>query len=156
MTADDLPSAGTYLLQVCLHGPRCLRIGCLGAAQFPAGGYLHVGTAKRALVARLVRHAARGKFPHWHIDYLTEAGEVRGAWIWVPGRECTLATALADLSQAQLVLRKFGSSDCQCPAHLFFCTGSLPGILHCLQQQVAGYVTELTQEGIIDLTRAEQ
>lgn len=71
-------------------------------------------------------------------------------------RECTLAAALGELRDTQVVLRKFGSSDCRCPAHLFLCTGSLPGILHSLQQQVAGYVTEFTQEGIIDLTRVEQ
>jgi histidyl-tRNA synthetase len=58
----------------------------------------------------------RGKAIRWHIDRLTEAGHVLGAWTIVGGRECDLVAALAHLPAP---IEGFGSSDCdRCRSHL--------------------------------------
>jgi histidyl-tRNA synthetase len=59
----------------------------------------------------------RGKIIRWHVDRLTEAGEVPGAWVFPDGDECALAASLAHLP---VPVPGFGSSDCpRCRSHLF-------------------------------------
>jgi sugar fermentation stimulation protein A len=72
------------------------------------------------LAARLNRYASGAGRRHWHIDYLLPHARVLGALARAePQRlECTWA-AWAN-GQAQACIRRFGSSDCACPGHLFF------------------------------------
>jgi histidyl-tRNA synthetase len=59
----------------------------------------------------------RKKSVRWHIDRLTVAGGVPGAWAFAGGCECDLAALLAHLP---VPVPGFGASDCRrCPAHLF-------------------------------------
>lgn len=91
-----------------------------GAALLAAGDYLYCGSARGpgGLRARLARHMRRDKRPHWHVDQLTGAGKLLGAWIEIGGSECALNEALAGLP---FPLPGFGSSDCRrCVAHLRF------------------------------------
>ena len=68
------------------------------------------------LRARLARHMRRAKRPHWHVDLLTEAGRVAGAWIVPGGDECALVAALSHLP---MPIPGFGASDCRrCRSHL--------------------------------------
>ena len=67
----------------------------------------------------------RDKRAHWHVDQLTEAGKVVGAWVF-PGRgECEVNDELADWPTP---IEGFGSSDCRrCRAHLrFWAPGRAP------------------------------
>jgi Uri superfamily endonuclease len=58
-----------------------------------------------------------GKSIHWHIDTLTEAGTVLGAWTFPGGNECDLVTSLSHLP---IAVEGFGSSDCRrCKSHLW-------------------------------------
>jgi hypothetical protein len=58
----------------------------------------------------------RGKRRHWHVDLLTEAGRVAGAWIVPGGDECALVAALSHLP---MPIPGFGASDCRrCLSHL--------------------------------------
>src|SRR5512134_2327284 len=64
---------GTYIsyqLLLRLNQDSLLRIGCLGAFDFPAGRYVYTGSARRDLEARIARHLSPAKRLHWHIDYL--------------------------------------------------------------------------------------
>jgi Uri superfamily endonuclease len=83
-----------------------------------AGRYLYCGSAKGSggIRARLSRHMRPGKAIHWHVDLLTDAGRVTGAWI-LPGRdECELVEGLSHLPAP---IRGFGSTDCpRCWSHL--------------------------------------
>jgi Uri superfamily endonuclease len=64
----------------------------------------------------------RGKPIHWHIDNLTEAGHVLGAWTIVGGDECQLVASLAHLP---VPLDGFGNSDCRnCRSHLLHWPGN--------------------------------
>jgi histidyl-tRNA synthetase len=108
---------GAYALWLRLAAPLGVRAGsCEG--DLPAGDYLYCGSAKGpgGLRARLARHMRREKRAHWHVDQLTQAGEILGAFILEDGDECALNAALNALP---IPLPGFGSSDCRrCAAHL--------------------------------------
>ena len=68
--------SGHYLLVLRLSQPRELRVGALGEIRFLAGDYVYVGSAQRALAARVARHRRRhDKRFHWHIDSLRDAAQ---------------------------------------------------------------------------------
>ena len=56
------------------------------------GRYIYAGSANgpEGLKARVSRHTRRAKRSRWHIDQLTENGDVLGAWIFPGGVECDL------------------------------------------------------------------
>jgi Uri superfamily endonuclease len=117
-TAAEAPAApGAYALLVALDAPTLVHAG-RRSALLPPGRYLYCGSAKGpgGLRARLGRHMRRGKTRRWHIDQLTEAGRVLGAFIVSGGDECALVAAHAPLP---VPLDGFGSSDCpRCRSHL--------------------------------------
>jgi Uri superfamily endonuclease len=114
--APALP--GAYLLVVALPAPLTFTLPQRPETTLAPGRYLYAGSAcgPGGLRARLARHMRAEKKPHWHIDRLTEAGTVEGAWV-VPGcDECSLIASLAALP---VPLPGFGSSDCRrCSSHL--------------------------------------
>ena len=119
----EVADRGSYLLLLRLPRPRRLEIGSLGSRLFPAGYYIYVGSAMRALTSRVNRHLRLRKSLRWHIDYLRRAATEAVA---LPVRsslrlECDLAAAVAALFEAGPA--GFGSSDCICPAHLFHSPG---------------------------------
>jgi Uri superfamily endonuclease len=111
--------AGAYVLVIDLR--RRLRVALAGRAPvtLPPGRYLYCGSARGpgGIRARLARHLRRGKPIHWHVDRLTEAGRVAGAWVVPGGDECALVARLAALP---VPIPGFGASDChrRCPSHL--------------------------------------
>jgi Uri superfamily endonuclease len=118
LRASDAPAtAGAYVLWLRLDAAREVRAG-KSATRLAAGDYLYCGSAKGpgGLRARLARHMRREKRAHWHVDQLTEAGRVLGAFILEGGSECALNAALEALPAPA---PGFGSSDCpRCAAHL--------------------------------------
>jgi endonuclease-3 len=117
-------TGGTYALVVELPDETELSVGALGAATFPAGGYVYVGSALgTGGFARVDRHrrVATGSHDvrHWHVDYLTGRPDsaLRGV-VTLPGRavECELARRLPGGP-----LAGFGASDCDCESHLARC-----------------------------------
>ena len=95
-----------------------VHIGAKPSAPLAPGCYLYCGSAKGpgGLRARLAHHMRHGKSIHWHIDRLTEAGTVLGAWAFPGGDECDLVAALSHLPVA---IEGFGSTDCRkCTSHL--------------------------------------
>ncbi|MEF3366356.1 GIY-YIG nuclease family protein [Methylocystis sp. 9N] len=118
VSASDAPAAsGAYALWLRLDGPVDVRAGKRQGV-LPAGDYLYSGSARGSggLRARLARHMRRDKRLHWHIDQLTAAATILGAFVEEGGDECALNAALEGLP---IPLRGFGSSDCpRCAAHL--------------------------------------
>ncbi|MDX9719346.1 MAG: DNA/RNA nuclease SfsA [Myxococcota bacterium] len=116
-----LEDRGCYLLVLQLGGEGVagvsIWVGALGELTFEPGYYVYVGSARRALSARVARHLRRRKQFHWHIDYLREyARSIRAFPIRAVEAECALAAQLRALGPA---VRGFGSSDCGCGGHLF-------------------------------------
>ncbi len=128
---------GSYILVLWLAAPQVLRVGKLGEFAFQAGYYLYVGSACGAggLAGRLKHHLKPQKL-HWHIDYLRSVAQLQEIWFtedrqhnesnndWQQSEwhsECQWAAELAKLNQLSCPYRGFGSSDCRCVAHLFYC-----------------------------------
>ena len=111
------PRGGIYVLLVELPASRRLGVGRRRRVELAPGWYCYVGSAQRALRARLRRHVRRHKVRRWHIDGLTSVASPVGAWVArAPGSmECALAGALARRGE---VVAGFGASDCRCPGHL--------------------------------------
>ncbi|MGD9093994.1 MAG: GIY-YIG nuclease family protein [Anaerolineales bacterium] len=129
---DNLPtSPGTYALLLYLPSATTLKVGKLGAFNFPVGEYVYLGSAFNpgGMRARLGRHIRGGGRPKWHIDYLRGVANVYGYHYLIhgydstPGKqplECQWSQAFSVLSEAQFLIPGFGASDCRagCPAHL--------------------------------------
>ncbi len=116
--APALP--GAYLLLIALPAPLTLTLLHRPETTLPPGRYLYAGSARGpgGLRARLGRHMRPDKKLHWHIDRLTQAGTIEGAWAIPGGNECGLIIALASLP---IPLPGFGSTDCRhCASHLLY------------------------------------
>ncbi len=116
-------TGGTYTLLIRLASPAAIEIGALGIYDLPAGWYAYTGSAFGAGgFSRIDRHrriaAGEHEVRHWHIDYLLghPAASVADVERY-PGAdvECAVAAALPDSP-----VPGFGSSDCDCPAHLAY------------------------------------
>ncbi|MGQ9660683.1 MAG: GIY-YIG nuclease family protein [Thermochromatium sp.] len=117
---DD--DCGTYLVWLIPMHPGPVRIGRLGTLLLAGGDLLYVGSAlgPGGWWARCRHHERLAVRPHWHLDYLRPHCRVVGGWM-APGRERrehVWARALGTLPEASWPLMGFGSSDCDCPAHL--------------------------------------
>jgi Uri superfamily endonuclease len=110
---------GAYVLLMRLTAPLQAKAGAREAILAP-GLYLYCGSARGpgGLRARIARHMRPVKKAHWHIDQLTLAGPVEGAFIRPGGDECALNALLSHLPTP---LEGFGASDCpRCRSHLRF------------------------------------
>ncbi|MCX7825934.1 MAG: GIY-YIG nuclease family protein [Verrucomicrobiae bacterium] len=119
---------GVYQLCLRLPRPARIRIGRLGAFTFPAGVYVYTGSALGGLEQRLARHQRRRKKLHWHIDYLLRHARI----IAIADRptrrrlECAWNAQTLRLPGARVVAAGFGSSDCDCAAHLVYLPSEEP------------------------------
>ncbi|MCM8792180.1 MAG: GIY-YIG nuclease family protein [Candidatus Omnitrophica bacterium] len=110
----------TYLLLIKLYKDIKKKIGVLGILYFKKGLYLYIGSAKKNFRARIERHLLKKKRMFWHIDYLLSLRHTKIKHIWVTdkNKECYMAGFL--YKKGYSFVNGFGSSDCNCPSHLFF------------------------------------
>jgi len=113
---------GTYALLLRAGEERIIEVGALGAMPVRPATYIYVGSAfgPGGLRARVGRHARGDGALHWHVDYLRAVTALEAVWYThdTERRECTWAAALRALSGATVPRDGFGTSDCNCPAHL--------------------------------------
>lgn len=113
---------GAYLFLLRLAEPATVTVGSKGAVAFPAGFYVYVGSHRTDLESRIARHVRRikdGKRLHWHIDFLREACQAVG-YVMIPSKgdpECPLSRWVG--TRGRMVCKGFGSSDCDCPTHVW-------------------------------------
>ncbi|MDA1071819.1 MAG: DUF123 domain-containing protein, partial [Proteobacteria bacterium] len=92
--ARALPAlSGAYLLLFDLAAALDLGpVGRLGRVRLVPALYAYAGNAKGpgGLRARIARHLARDKRPHWHIDRLTQVVPPHALFVWPDGDECAL------------------------------------------------------------------
>ena len=117
-------NTGTYVLLLHLPLDETLTIGKLGTFHFPAGWYAYVGSAFGAggLVGRLKHHLKPVKKPHWHIDYLRQAAQVKEVWL-TPGaerREQAWVDLILAIPGAMVLVEGFGASDSTQESHLIY------------------------------------
>ena len=120
---------GTYILVIRLFEDSKIKIGSIGKLDFFKGYYLYLGSAmgnkgSTTLENRVKRHvlASNRKRIFWHIDYLlNNKNSVITRIYLIPSisrLECIVSKEISRSSDN--FIRKFGSSDCDCPSHLFF------------------------------------
>jgi Uri superfamily endonuclease len=112
------PGPGAYVVAIAVAAPLTVRLGGALSARLRPGRYLYCGSAygPGGLQARLSRHFRTDKSIRWHVDQLTTAGEVKGAWAIALGNECELVQRLGFLP---VPIEGFGASDCTlCRSHL--------------------------------------
>ncbi len=133
---------------ISLPREQTITVGSLGSIGFAAGGYAYVGSALGGLEARLQRHLRAAKKKHWHIDYFLERASVSRIIMAECGErlECRLAARLGGRFEA---VPGFGSSDCRCPAHLFFAPS--PAVLEAAVRQAFGGLGLKAVEVAVDL-----
>lgn len=117
-------AAGTYALLLGVERHARVRIGALGEMNLEPGALVYVGSARGSggLRARLGHHCRTSTRPHWHLDYLHAETAILGAWISTSPDllEHRWASAVGAMRGATIPAADFGSSDCSCPAHLFW------------------------------------
>ncbi len=121
----DLPSQpGTYCLLFHCSTLSQVIIGKLGNHQINPGYYCYIGSAfgRGGLKSRINRHLQINKRHHWHLDYLRPyLTPVEIYYSTDPIKlECQWAALLLKDEQSNIPIKKFGSSDCDCPAHFFY------------------------------------
>jgi Uri superfamily endonuclease len=125
MSSAALPAGpGSYLLVLRAERAVDVTVGALGMLRVLPGYYLYTGSAfgPGGLRARVGRHVGPPGALRWHIDYLRRAAQPAAVWC-APGParwEHAWARALSASPACRLPLARFGASDCQCAAHLFF------------------------------------
>lgn len=121
---------GVYALIIEKGTEERLQIGKLGTFLFAKGLYIYVGSAlgttSTSLEHRLRRHLSTTKKKHWHIDFFLSSKKVKIVSVIYAytseKMECQLASNISQLESAQILVKKFGASDCieNCGSHLFF------------------------------------
>ncbi|MDD3655265.1 MAG: GIY-YIG nuclease family protein [Atribacterota bacterium] len=97
-------------------------IGKLGWVNVNRGYYIYIGSAKKSIQQRLLRHLTRKKNRFWHIDYLLSSRlPIRVINIWISQKpcECSISQEIFQIGIGIVVKEGFGSSDCRCLSHLF-------------------------------------
>ena len=122
--SNETVNTGTYVLLLHLPLDETLTIGKLGTFDFPAGWYAYVGSAFGAggLVGRLKHHLKPVENPHWHIDYLRQAAQVKEVWL-TPGaerREQVWVDVILAIPGAMVLVEGFGASDSTQESHLIY------------------------------------
>ncbi|PLY00743.1 MAG: DUF123 domain-containing protein [Desulfuromonas sp.] len=133
-------SGGSYIVWFKLGRKRRITVGRLGEQVFRPGIYAYCGSAfgPGGLRARLSHHLRNSERPHWHIDYLKNCSRIVEAWYSTrpENREHFFAEQLSALPQAEIVLAKFGASDCTCATHLIYLPGASVPDLHLFPEEL--------------------
>lgn len=120
---------GIYCLLIELKKNQKIRIGKLGKFKFPKGFYIYTGSALKNLEARIERHFKKQKKKFWHIDYLLSNKHAKIIKVFKIETnlrlECKLNQNLLKKLKACILVKKFGSSDCNCESHLLYLKNNL-------------------------------
>jgi len=112
---------GIYKLVLKLSKDKEIKIGKLGTFVFSKGFYVYTGSAQNGLEKRIKRHLSSHKKFHWHIDYLLSHAKVIKVFRYVGSTdECRLNSVTGQSAGATMIVKRFGSSDCNCATHLYY------------------------------------
>ncbi len=121
MAKDSVQKRGIYALIIRLSKKKEIKIGRLGTFVFPKVLDGYTGSAENGLEKRINRHLSSDKKFHWHIDYLLSHAKVIKVIRYVGRKdECKLNNVTGRSAGATRIVKKFGSSDCNCETHLFY------------------------------------
>lgn len=118
----NLTDGSTYILLIYVERGEKISIGKSGQISLAEGFYIYIGSAKKTIHKRLLRHLRREKNKFWHIDYLLcspHLYEIVNIWINKLPCECTISQMIYQQGFGLVVKKGFGSSDCKCPTHFY-------------------------------------
>ncbi|MGE5222853.1 MAG: GIY-YIG nuclease family protein [Omnitrophica WOR_2 bacterium] len=96
----------------------------MGILKVIPGTYIYIGSAfgPGGLKSRISHHRKPSTVKHWHIDYIKPALHLEQIWYTcnLESEEHNWARMIGSLNHAEIPLAGFGSSDCQCPSHLYY------------------------------------
>jgi Uri superfamily endonuclease len=99
-----------------------IKIGKFGNLKISEGLYAYVGSAfgGGGINSRVSRHIKVNKKCRWHVDYLRRHMRMKEIWTHIGNRdnEHHFAKVLTTFSGAEIPMKGFGSSDCNCLTHL--------------------------------------
>ena len=97
-----------------------ITIGKIGTFTFPRRWYTYTGNALNGLEQRIVRHLRKRKKRFWHIDYLLDKAKVVSVkkYLTTALVKCVLNSILLECEKGEVIVGKFGSSNCSCHSHL--------------------------------------
>jgi len=111
---------GIYILIINIDKTIQVNIGSLGPKQFNKGQYAYVGSAQNNLEKRIKRHLKKTKKKFWHIDYLLSNKHAKIVKaLWKNARKPEECRTSKELNKHGKPMTNFGSSDCNCKAHLY-------------------------------------
>ncbi|MEM3506927.1 MAG: GIY-YIG nuclease family protein [Candidatus Bathyarchaeia archaeon] len=119
---------GIYTLVFIIERPLRIKIGKLGIKFFKKGIYAYVGSGlgkgSFSMLGRIERHLKRKKKMFWHIDYLLSHKCVKIIEVFYAKTnfkiECILNKEIEKTFKGKIPIKGFGSSDCNCKAHLIW------------------------------------
>lgn len=130
MRSLDLPKKGTYTLIILVPSERWIEVGRVGFHKFLRGYYAYTGSAfgrgAQSLNGRIQRHLRKDKKKRWHIDFLLSEEDTAIIALVAAQTdkkmECEINNYMRDNLHAEILVPKFGSSDCKegCKSHLLF------------------------------------
>jgi len=118
LTGHSLKDNKTYILFIKNNRPLSLRIGRGLFCIFSPGRYIYIGSAKKNLNKRVLRHFSKKKKFHWHIDYFLAHTKVEFVYVG-PIDEKEIVKIILDKIGPQIPCPGFGASDSPHPSHLF-------------------------------------
>jgi Uri superfamily endonuclease len=119
---------GIYTLIINVREDFKKKIGSLSVLEFKKGIYIYTGSGVGFSISienRLKRHLRKGRRKFWHIDYLLSGKAVALAAVASKSKkvgECLINNLIAQCFNGEF-LKGFGSSDCNCKAHLIKING---------------------------------
>ena len=118
-----LSTSGTYAIWFRSNRKNIIEIGKLGQLKLLPGFYVYVGSAfgPGGIKARVGRHLRMEKTLRWHIDYLRQYTTPVEIWLaYEKHLEHRWSERIDKTPTTRIPLAGFGSSDCNCPTHLFY------------------------------------
>ena len=110
---------GIYALVISVNKDIVVNIGALSKRKFDKGLYVYVGSAQTSMEKRIGRHLRKIKRKFWHIDYLLDSDDVNILKVFhKKGARSEECKAAKELGKVGIVIKGFGSSDCNCEGHL--------------------------------------
>jgi len=129
----------TYVLLIYFNECCQIMVGRLDYVNIDEGYYVYVGSAKKSISTRLIRHLKRKKKKFWHIDYILSdpyPSSIVDIWTNQDPCECVISEELSHSNYCKSVRKGFGSSDCQCTTHFFkVCKGELGTLVEALNKR---------------------
>ncbi|MES0327741.1 MAG: GIY-YIG nuclease family protein, partial [Gammaproteobacteria bacterium] len=123
---------GTYIVLLKSEQSKNIQIGKLAQLEIRKGYYIYIGSAlgPGGVLARLKHHSKISRKPHWHLDYLRAETEFYQAYalLSLDRKECEWAVFMAQLAEVSEPMEGFGSSDCNCNTHLFYCSSMVKAV----------------------------